>query len=98
MADLRVEHAEALLALIHAWSRTTGASDDGSYGRLADALLAAGWRPAYDGEIEVTEDSAGEFRWRAVARNGQPVAGPQEGYANREHAELMATKVTGIYV
>lgn len=95
--DMRAEHHERLLDVFRGWDLAAFGRSETAYRDLADHLLEAGWRPAYDGDVEVVEDSAGEFRWRAVAGNGQPVAGPQEGYVHREHAELMAAKVTGVY-
>lgn len=98
--DMRAEHRDALLQLFNEWGRATRTPvgrSEGTYGQLADMLLEAGWRPAFDGDVEIFEDIIGGFRWRAVAENKQPVAGPQEGYVHREHAELMAARVTGVY-
>jgi len=35
---------------------------------------------------EVYEDQAGEWRWRAIARNGKIVADGSEGYASERNA------------
>ena len=43
--------------------------------------------------LEYYEDSAGEFRWRLVAKNGNVVADSSEGYANREDCRDIAEKI-----
>lgn len=32
--------------------------------------------------IQPFVDDEGQYRWRAIAMNGQPVAGPQQGYSH----------------
>lgn len=36
--------------------------------------------------VEVYRDAAGEFRWRRIAGNGEPVSESGEGYVNHEWA------------
>ena len=38
-------------------------------------------------------DATGEWRWRAVARNGEIVATSGEGYRNASHARAMAERI-----
>jgi uncharacterized protein YegP (UPF0339 family) len=40
--------------------------------------------------VDVYRDDSDEWRWRAIARNGEVVADSAEGYANRDHAVEMA--------
>jgi uncharacterized protein YegP (UPF0339 family) len=37
-------------------------------------------------EVEIYEDTAGEYRWRAVAKNGRIMGDSGEGYASRRNA------------
>ena len=37
--------------------------------------------------FEVYEDSAGEYRWRGIAGNGEVIADSGEGYATKANAE-----------
>lgn len=37
-------------------------------------------------KIEIYEDTAGEYRWRAVSRNGSIVADSSEGYFSKSNA------------
>lgn len=48
--------------------------------------------------VEVYRDSAGEWRWRSVAGNGETITGSGEGYLDRSHAVKMAERVTGLDV
>ncbi len=43
-------------------------------------------------KVHVYTDSAGEFRWRRVAANGQIVAAAGEGFERRDYAELAAMR------
>ncbi len=43
-------------------------------------------------KFEIYEDSAGEFRWRLKAANGEDVAS-SEGYSTREAAHRSAEKM-----
>lgn len=43
--------------------------------------------------FEVFEDKAGEWRWRLVAANGEPVAA-SEAYTTQAHAEHGVVNVT----
>jgi uncharacterized protein YegP (UPF0339 family) len=47
-------------------------------------------------KAEVYQDSLGEWRWRARARNGEVIADSGEGYVSRSHAVEMAEDVTGV--
>lgn len=40
---------------------------------------------------ETYEDQAGEWRWRAIARNGKVVADGAEGYATKRNANRALT-------
>ena len=44
------------------------------------------------GKVQVYRDSAGEWRWRKVAANGEPIADSGEGYVKWAHAEEMALR------
>jgi uncharacterized protein YegP (UPF0339 family) len=44
------------------------------------------------GKVQVYRDTAGEWRWRKVAANGEPIAVSGEGYVNWSHAEEMARR------
>ncbi len=46
--------------------------------------------------IEVYEDKAGEWRWRAVAGNGEVIADSSEGYVSRFNAERAADRFTDL--
>lgn len=41
-------------------------------------------------KVEVYRDDAGEFRWRRLAGNGEPVSESGEGYVNHEWAVAQA--------
>ena len=43
--------------------------------------------------IELYEDRAGEWRWRAVARNGKVIADSAEGYKSRSSVKRAAATV-----
>lgn len=43
--------------------------------------------------IEVYEDRRGEWRWRAVARNGKIIADGAEGYASKGNAKRAAHRL-----
>lgn len=36
--------------------------------------------------VRLNQDKAGEWRWRAVAHNGEPIADSAEGYRSKESA------------
>jgi len=60
------------------------------------ASLLAAVREAADfpvDHVQLFTDAAGEHRWRAIARNGQVVAGSGEGYRNASHARTMAERL-----
>lgn len=60
------------------------------------ASLLAAVREATDfpvDHVQLFTDAAGEHRWRAIARNGQVVAGSGEGYRNASHAQAMAERL-----
>jgi len=38
----------------------------------------------------------GQWRWRRQAANGEIIAVPGEGYANKDHAFAMALSINGI--
>ena len=40
--------------------------------------------------VEVYRDEAGEYRWRGLAANGEPVSQSGEGYVNRSWAKRQA--------
>ena len=42
---------------------------------------------ARQAKFEVYEDSAGEWRWRGIAGNGEIIADSGEGYATKANAE-----------
>ncbi len=42
---------------------------------------------ARQARFEVYEDSAGEYRWRGIAGNGEIIADSSEGYATKANAE-----------
>jgi uncharacterized protein YegP (UPF0339 family) len=42
---------------------------------------------ARDARFEVYQDSAGEWRWRLVAANGNIIADSGEGYASKQGAK-----------
>lgn len=42
---------------------------------------------------EIYEDSAGEWRWRRVAPNGETIADSGEGYTREEDAKRAAERV-----
>lgn len=42
------------------------------------------------GRVEVFKDARGEFRWRAIAANGELVAVGAEGYTRRWNAKRAA--------
>lgn len=44
------------------------------------------------GRIEIYRDTAGLYRWRKVAQNGQTTAGPQQGYTRKGAAIEAAVK------
>lgn len=44
-------------------------------------------------KLKVYEDTAGEWRWRLVARNGLTVADSAEGYATRANAKRAASRL-----
>jgi uncharacterized protein YegP (UPF0339 family) len=43
--------------------------------------------------VEVYKDKSGEYRWRGLASNGEPVSESGEGYHNRSHAKKMAASL-----
>lgn len=43
--------------------------------------------------IELYRDDSGDWRWRALAGNGEIVAVSGEGYRNRQHGERMALEL-----
>ena len=42
--------------------------------------------------VEIYQDSAGEWRWRAISRNNKIIADSAEGYAKRGNAKRSATR------
>lgn len=48
--------------------------------------------------FETYQDAAGEWRWRAIAINGNIVANSGEGYKNRVDCEAMIDRFKGIQV
>lgn len=57
---------------------------------LTAAVRAASGFPVH--YVALFTDAAGQHRWRAVARNGEPVASG-EGYENASHARSMAERL-----
>jgi uncharacterized protein YegP (UPF0339 family) len=43
--------------------------------------------------IQVFRDGSGEYRWRAVARNGRIIADGAEGYKSRSNATRAALRI-----
>jgi uncharacterized protein YegP (UPF0339 family) len=50
---------------------------------------------AREDDVEIYEDSAGEFRWRRKAPNGEIIADSGEGYSVRADAHEAARRVNG---
>lgn len=48
--------------------------------------------------LSLFKDSAGEWRWRVTAANGEIVADSDEGYANRVDCARMALSLFGTSV
>jgi uncharacterized protein YegP (UPF0339 family) len=44
-------------------------------------------------KVVVYEDASGDFRWKAVAKNGEIVADSAEGYRHKGYAITMAKKL-----
>jgi len=45
--------------------------------------------------LQFYRDRASQCRWRLRAANGQIIAGPQEGYADRDYTQDIAATVLG---
>jgi uncharacterized protein YegP (UPF0339 family) len=43
-------------------------------------------------KIVIYEDGQGEFRWKAIARNGENVGNGSEGYVTRSNARRAARR------
>lgn len=42
--------------------------------------------------IDIYRDTAGWWRWRRIAPNGEPLSGPQESFTRRADAERAAER------
>jgi len=77
---------------------TVRADSGEGYSKRGDAIRATNRLRSriLDIEIEVYEDAAGEFRWRALSKNGRIVADGTRGYDDRESAERAVERVRAL--
>ncbi len=80
--------------LVHENGNILADSGEG-YSRRRDARRAVDrvQDRAGDAEFDIYEDSAGEYRWRLTAENGNVVADGGEGYTRRDEAENAVERV-----